>query len=902
VIHVLAIHRIVLMVWLGLSAASLTASETPHAKAKAKRVDRHGDPLPDGALLRLGALRQRTAGRWGFDLSLDGKNLVLTDGSGIHVLDPRTGAERRRFPLPANLLDIFRYSADGRFLLSVDGLHQTVYLDATSGKELRRVEKKRPQPKEPGDIARDIARQGTTLASTLSEDGQMEVMVQEVSYRRLSKRDDEYEYKKKLMGPERTFAQLWDMSNGRELRQIELKVGYRYHIALGRDKKILATFGERDLQGGPPWEHILQLWDTASGKELHQRRFRDKELLRWGDVSPDGKTLAIGGERTIAFWSIAEGRELRRLTLPAGSDCHHLTYSPDGKLLAADAGNGAAVWEADSGKLVGVSPRLSASGVSFAFPAGGGVWAWSTVGRTFCLWEVPSGKQLTPPRSDHLAGIAAVGFAATGRDILSIDVCGVLCRWDATGRLLGRVPLKDEKDNGDGNFEELSRLSPSGDFVLTAHGFRGRGFRLWKAADGETVRDFPPATNAHALPPAFASAGRVALAADYGTIDLGDVNQNHKVKQWEIGKDRLTALALSPDGAWLATANWRSDIRKSDSILVRDTATDRTLCRFHWLENASVGRLTFSPDGRLLAVGSQLGGEVGLYETATGRRWAWLRSPFERGEGGYLNSPLVFSPDGRLLAVAFRPSLYGTTRIEQEPSRINVWEVASGSLRQEFTGQGGVLAALAFSPDGRILASGSSNTTVLLWGLAGASPKAEERLTEKVAERLWTQLAETDARKAYAAILRLSADSDDTVALLRQKLEPLVRQRNAEVRRIDRLIGDLDSDTFEAREKAVRELEQAGRAALPALQKTLRDKPSLEARRRIEALLHKLNQPGPDQTLLQPLRALEILERLGTPEARKLLQTLANEAIDTRLTHEAKSALERLAKRPAVNP
>ena len=233
---------------------------------------------------------------------------------------------------------------------------------------------------------------------------------------------------------------------------------------------------------------------------------------------------------------------------------------------------------------------------------------------------------------------------------------------------------------------------------------------------------------------------------------------------------------------------------------------------------------------------------------------------------------------------------------------ILLYEVATGNLRGRLKDIPARVAALAFSPDGRILASGSSNTTVILWELAGTPAKAHERLTEKEAERLWTQLAEPDARKAYAAILRLSADPGDSVTLLRQKLEPLVRQRNAELRRIDRLIRDLDSDTFEAREKAERELAQAGRTALPALQKTLRAKPSLEARRRIEALLHKLNQPGPDRALLQPLRALEILERLGTPPARDLLQTLSKESSDTRLTQEAKATLERLAKRTAVNP
>src|SRR5205085_91419 len=117
-------------------------------------------------------------------------------------------------------------------------------------------------------------------------------------------------------------------------------------------------------------------------------------------------------------------------------------------------------------------------------------------------------------------------------------------------------------------------------------------------------------------------------------------------------------------------------------------------------------------------------------------------------------------------------------------------------------------------------------------------------------------------------------------------------------KRLAGLIADLDDERFTVRERASSELALFGEAAAPALRKKLADKPSLEARQRVEQLLARLNNPlgawSPDE--LRGVRALEVLERVGTSEASQILESLSKGASGDRLAQEAKASLDRLAR------
>jgi hypothetical protein len=104
----------------------------------------------------------------------------------------------------------------------------------------------------------------------------------------------------------------------------------------------------------------------------------------------------------------------------------------------------------------------------------------------------------------------------------------------------------------------------------------------------------------------------------------------------------------------------------------------------------------------------------------------------------------------------------------------------------------------------------------------------------------------------------------------------------------------LDADAFAAREKAVAELRLAADRAEAALRRALKDNPSAEAKRRIEAVLESV---GAGAERLREARSVEVLERIATAEARELLASLAGGAKDALLTREARAAVGRLKVR-----
>jgi hypothetical protein len=159
----------------------------------------------------------------------------------------------------------------------------------------------------------------------------------------------------------------------------------------------------------------------------------------------------------------------------------------------------------------------------------------------------------------------------------------------------------------------------------------------------------------------------------------------------------------------------------------------------------------------------------------------------------------------------------------------------------------------------------------------------------------WTDLASADAAAAYRAVGVLAATPGRSLPLLRQRLRPALA---SDVRQIERWVTELDSDHFAERERATRELARQGDRAEEGLRRFLAGRPSLEARRRAEDLLDRLRGPLTDSERLRRLRAVEALEHIGTAEARRLLQALSEGAPASRLTREAKAALERLTRRP----
>jgi hypothetical protein len=162
----------------------------------------------------------------------------------------------------------------------------------------------------------------------------------------------------------------------------------------------------------------------------------------------------------------------------------------------------------------------------------------------------------------------------------------------------------------------------------------------------------------------------------------------------------------------------------------------------------------------------------------------------------------------------------------------------------------------------------------------------------------WADLASDDAERAYQALWAFVAAPGQAVPFLRERLHAVAP---VEAQGIARRIAELDSDEFAVREKAMDELDKLGQLAESALRTALANHPSPELRRRAKALLARIKAAtrslAPER--LRALRSVEVLERIGTVEARQVLKTLASGAPEAELTRDSKASLDRLTQRPA---
>jgi len=143
----------------------------------------------------------------------------------------------------------------------------------------------------------------------------------------------------------------------------------------------------------------------------------------------------------------------------------------------------------------------------------------------------------------------------------------------------------------------------------------------------------------------------------------------------------------------------------------------------------------------------------------------------------------------------------------------------------------------------------------------------------------------------------LMQGGDDAVAFIKERIRP-IPEVTAET--VQKLVADLDDPVFATRKKAAEDLSKLGERAEPALRKALEGEPSTEMRKQIKAILSKARFPIYSGEPLRALRSVQVLERIGTPKAREVLEELAKGASGAKLTRDAKAAVERLNRRAAV--
>jgi len=435
--------------------------------------------------------------------------------------------------------------------------------------------------------------------------------------------------------------------------------------------------------------------------------------------------------------------------------------------------------------------------------------------------------------------------------------------------------------------------SPDRDRYRKIAEFQGEVKAVAFSPEGNTLALFSGAPKIGLFgPPGFGIAGPPAVA-DPWHLHLFNPRTGKLLRSLPVQEQHSRSLAYSRDGKTLALTHVATDADGTRrGIILVDIGSGKEIRRWSTPDNTTACNLQFSARDVLLGAfvretrwgpcGTPLDGpapgQVRWWDTRSGR--LIRQRPLPEGEVGHI----AFSPDGRMLALG---GTDGTVRL---------WDTFAAGERRTFSGHQQAVNSLAFSPDGKTLASGSDDTTGLVWDIYGLG--AKERSAPPSLDDCWRELGSSNAADAFRALRLLLDGKAASVAILKRHLQPVRLQT---VQHLRALAAKLDDDRFKVRDRAMTALVRhaADGSADPdtlrgVLHACLKEKPSLELSRRVDRLLQSLEGGELRPESLHRVRALEVLERIASSEAREVLAILARGAADAWLTREAEAALQRM--------
>jgi WD40 repeat protein len=694
---------------------------------------------PDGNWLAANA-SNRTAGVWdasggkeapilapgaaaSFTWSSDGRRLASQDDMWVRVWEVTAGKQLYSLPGPGNdgpiSAGLLAFSPDGRRVATKDPSGVVKLWDATTGKPLGT----RGTPALPTRFATDAV-----VAVAWSNDG-----------------------KRLATATTAGAVRVWDAARGTELLTAEEAVTHPTLAAWSKDGNRLATAhvsqhisvwdpasGQRVVLRGhsapigrlafsddgsrllsataPPaggWRRgqsviEMKVWDVRAGKEVFGLNVADGPVVA-SALSPDGRRVAAGIyswdpqdrlEFALTAWDVAEYREIFRRVLDprlaqslSDRPVLALDWSPSGRplLLTLFRDQKLTVWDV-SGKEEVLSVAKAGTVPPSWSPDGKHVAGADAAGVK--VWDVGSGKEVFNPGVTPLRPMALAWDPAGRRLAASLVGAGrpqpEVRVWEVTA---GNKNPTVAKDPGDWPLALEGELEwgRDGRQLLISSG--GRSRVVWDLASGKVSVLPPPTVQVdHALRTWRPGGTEFAAVAHDGTFGLWDAAAGTKTR-------RLGNPPFGPGGASLCWSPDNRSLAAGGAGVVRtwDAHTGKRLATFPWPEPGSP-EVAWGPDGKRLAGAG--GGKVRIWGLADQKEsrnfsYSWAPAP---GRVEMASGRLAWDPRGKGLAVG------------NDDGSITGWDVATGDRRLTLSKHAGAVISVAWSPDGRRLASASERT------------------------------------------------------------------------------------------------------------------------------------------------------------------------------------------------